>query len=92
MNKKAKGIIVLAVVAIFGIVTLSFAGWGRGYGHMMGPGWGHMRGYGYGQEGNPGNMSSEEISKLDKQRTEFFKETENTRQQLYEKRWLCAAS
>ena len=85
MNKKAKGIIVLAVVAIFGIVTLSFAGWGRGYGHMMGPGWGHMGGYGYGQEGNPGNMSSEEISKLDKQRAEFFKETENTRQKLYEK-------
>ena len=30
-------------------------------------------------------MSSEEISKLDKQRAEFFKETENTRQKLYEK-------
>ena len=85
MNKKAKGIIVLAVVAIFGIATLSFAGWGRGYGHMMGPGWGHMGGYGYGPGGYSGNLSNEEIEKLDKQRSEYFKATENTRQKLYEK-------
>ena len=85
MNKKTKGIIVLAVVAIFGMTTLSFAGWGRGYGHMMGPGYGHMDGYGYSQGGYPGNLSNEEIARLDKQRAEYFKTTENSRQQLYEK-------
>ena len=90
MNKKTKRIIVLTVVAIFGISTLAFADWGRGYGHMMGRGdWGpgrhHMGGYGYGQGGYYGNLSDEEIAKLDQQRSEFFKATENIRQKLYEK-------
>ena len=78
MNKKVKVIIVLAVVALFGIATLSFAGWGRGYGHMMGPGWGHMGGYGYGPERYSSNLSKEEIEKLEKQRAEYFKATENS--------------
>ena len=90
MNKKAKRIIVLTVVAIFGITTLAFAGWGRGYGHMMGrgdwgPGYHHMGGYGPGQGGYYSNLSNEEIAKLDQQRSEFFKATENIRQKLYEK-------
>ena len=88
MNKKAKRILILTVVAIFGITTLAFAGWGRGYGHMMGPGgWGPgwHSGYGYGQEGYYGNLSADELAKLDQQRTEYFKATENIRQKLYEK-------
>jgi hypothetical protein len=88
MKKKVKGILILAVVAIFGISTLAFAGWGRGYGHMMGPGgWGSgwHSGYGYDQRGYYGNLSAEEIAKLDQQRAEFFKATENIRQKLYEK-------
>jgi len=88
MNEKAKGILILTVVAIFGITTLAFAGWGRGYGHMMGPGgWGPGMhgGYGYGQEGYYGNLSADEIAKLDQQRDEYFKATENIRQNLYEK-------
>jgi hypothetical protein len=67
-------------------------GWGkgRGYGHMMGPdgwgqGWHHRGGYGYGQEGYYGNLSADEIAKLDQQRAEYFKATENIRQKLYEK-------
>ena len=54
MKKKNKGILILTVVAIFGITTLAFADWGRGYGHMMGSdswGPGMQGGYGYGQEG-----------------------------------------
>ena len=39
MNKQTRGIIVLTVVAIFGITSLAFAGWGRGHGHMMGDGY-----------------------------------------------------
>ena len=90
MYKKSKRIMVLTVVAVFGIATLAFAGWGRGYGHMMGyggmgPGWNHMGGYGYGQRGYYGNLSQEEVTKLDQQRAEYFKATENIRQQLYEK-------
>lgn len=38
MNQRTKGILILTVVAIFGITTLAFAGWGRGYGPMMGYG------------------------------------------------------
>jgi len=88
MKKNNKGILILTVVAIFGITTLAFAGWGGRYGHMMGPdNWGPgMRGgYGYGQEGYYGNLSADEIAKLDQQRTEYFKATENIRQNLYEK-------
>jgi len=88
MNEKAKGILILTVVAIFGITTLAFAGWGRGYGHMMGSdswGPGMHGGYGYGQEGYYGNLSTDEIAKLDQQRAEYFKATENIRQNLYEK-------
>ena len=90
MNKKTERIIILTVVAIFGVATLAFAGWGRGYGHMMGrgdwgPGWHHRGMYGYGQEGYYGNLSEEEIAKLEQQRSEFLKATENIRQKLYEK-------
>jgi zinc resistance-associated protein len=88
MNKKTKGILILTVVAIFGITTLAFAGWGRGYGHMMGPGgWGPgwHSGYGYGQGEYYGNLSEEEIAKLDQQRSEYFNATENLRQDLYAK-------
>lgn len=90
MKKKAKGIMVLAVVAVFGITTLAFAGWGRGFGHMMGPGgwgpgWHHRGGYGYGNGEYYGNLSAEEITKSDQQRSEYLKATENIRQELYEK-------
>jgi hypothetical protein len=90
MYKKNRGIIVLAVVAIFGITNLALAGWGRGYGHMMGrgdwgPGYNNRDGYGSGQGGYYSNLSDEEIARLDQQRSEFFKATENIRQKLYEK-------
>ena len=38
MYKKSKKIMVLTVVAVFGIATLAFAGWEIGYGPMMGYG------------------------------------------------------
>ncbi len=83
MYKKSKKIMVLTVVAVFGIATLAFAGWGRGYGHMMGyggmgPGWNHMGGYGYDQRGYYGNLSEEEMAKLDQQRAEFYREYPTT--------------
>jgi hypothetical protein len=50
-----------------------------------GPGWHQMGGYGYDQRGYYGNLSEQEMQKLDQQRAEFFKATEILRQQLYEK-------
>jgi zinc resistance-associated protein len=44
-----------------------------------------MGGYGYDQRGYYGNLSEEEMANLDQKRAEFFKSTENIRQQLYEK-------
>ena len=63
MNTKNKGLLILTVAAIFSITTLAFAGWGQGYGHMMGPGnWGQgwHSGYGYGQMGYYANLSAKE--------------------------------
>jgi hypothetical protein len=89
-------LIITGIALMLSIAAVSaFAhgpGWSRdrGYGHMMGPdgwgpGWHHRGGYGYGQEGYYGNLSEEEIAKLDQQRSEFFKATETIRQKLYEK-------
>ena len=38
MKRNTKGIMMLAVLAVFGFSTIALAGWGDGYGHMMGPG------------------------------------------------------
>ena len=84
MKRNIKRIMTITVLAVFGLSTMAFAGWGQGYGHMMGP----MMGSGPGwQQGNGyyGNLSADEIAKLDQQRAEFFAATEDTRQQLYEK-------
>jgi Spy/CpxP family protein refolding chaperone len=78
MKRNIKGIMVFAILAVFGAATFALAGWGGGYGHMMGPGWHAGNGY-------YGNLSADEIAKLDQQRAKFFKETEGVRQQLYEK-------
>ena len=57
--------------------AISFAGWGGGCGHMMGPGWQSGGGY-------SGNLTADEIAKLDQRRAEFFKATEGSRRQLYD--------
>lgn len=93
---KRDTLIITGIALLVSIAAVSaFAhgpGWGRGrgYGHMMGsdgwgPGWHHRSGHGYGQEGYYGNLSAEEIAKLDQQRSEFFKATEDIRQNLYAK-------
>jgi hypothetical protein len=42
----------------------------------MGPGWHHGNGYEYGPLGYYGNLSEEELARLDQQRSEFFKATD----------------
>lgn len=78
MKRNMKEIMGFAVLAVFGFTAIAFAGSGGGYGHMMGPG--RQGGSGY-----YGNLSADEIAKLEQQRVQFFKETEALRQQLYEK-------
>ncbi len=88
-NYKNKAIMVLSVIAILAFGAYAFADWGMGYGH-------HGRGY-YGQGmhhrgwENPGyghmmgDLSEEQIRKLDKERKAFYEATEDLRQDIYGK-------
>lgn len=80
MKRNIKGIIALTVVAVFGISAVAF-GWGGP------PGSGMYRGGGpgYHHPGYYGSPSAEEMARFEEQRAEFFNETAETRQQLYEK-------
>lgn len=93
-SKTAKVMMVLVIAAVLGIGVTSFAGWGRGpWGggyHMgpyrMGPGYGMMLPDGrYDGTGYQGNLSDEEIAKLEKERLDFYKATEDLREALYQK-------
>ena len=90
MKKNIKIIVGVAVIAIFGISTFAIADWGHGHGRMMGPdgsgqNWHNRNGYGYGQDGYNSNLTADEIAKIDKQRSDFIKATEDIRQELYKK-------
>ena len=88
-----KTLIVLTMVAIMGIGTTAFAGKGKGSARYAqsgqygcdGSGYG---GYhrGYGNRGFKGNLSEEEIAKLNEERSVFFKATQDLRQNIYQKR------
>ena len=92
-NKTGMIFMVLAIVAVFAIAATSFAGWGRGYGgggYQMGPGYGMHRGWGqgpmgYGGQGYQGDLSDEDIAKLDQERQAFFEATSDLREDLYQK-------
>ena len=83
-----KILIALVIVIIVGFGAYAFAHWGMGYGHH---GWGyHEPGWHHGYYGDPayeqyGNLNQEEIITFEKQRNEFFKETEDLRQNIYSK-------
>jgi len=89
-----KTLIVLTLVAIVGIGTTAFAGKikgnvryaqsDQGYGQYRGDGSGYGRGYG--NRGFMGNLSEEEITKLNEERSAFFKATQDLRQNIYQKR------
>ena len=85
MNHFIKGVAVLAIAGIVGFAATSFAGWGRGGGGNC---WG--QGGGWGQRGSAapgyqGNLSDEQITRLDMERRAFFEETQNLRENLYQK-------
>jgi hypothetical protein len=86
MNRKL--ISILAIIALIGIGTFAYAHWNEGWGNH---GWMHGGGYGYGMPhgyyGNQGygDLSEEQFKALEEERTAFFKETENIREELYAK-------
>ena len=85
MNKLGKIIVVVAIIGVVGYAATSFAGWGRGGGGNC---WG--QGGGYGQRGSAapgyqGNMSDQDIDKLQKERQAFFEDTRDLRENLYQK-------
>jgi zinc resistance-associated protein len=82
---------VLAVFTIMGFSVYAFADGGMGYGghHQGGDhngyGWHHNE-YGCPGYGNMmGDLSDDEIQKMDEQREAFFKSTANLRQKIYQK-------
>jgi Spy/CpxP family protein refolding chaperone len=73
-----KTVLILTAVAVLGLGTYAYAAGGPRYGHH---GWMH-RSPGF---GNWGNLSEEQLQKLDDEREAFFKETEDLRRQIYQK-------
>jgi Spy/CpxP family protein refolding chaperone len=53
--------------------------------NCWGSSWHHKGWHGYSQKRYHGNLYTDKIAKLDQQRSEFFKATENIRQKLFEK-------
>ena len=84
MKSFAKVVTVLAIAGIVGFAATSFAGWGRGGGNCggQGSGWGQR---GVAPSGYQGNLSEDQITRLDKERQAFFEETRNLRGNLYQK-------
>ena len=84
-----KAIMVVTILAVVGFGAYAFADWGMDYGRSgwghRGPGWHHggWDGSGYGRM--MGNLSDDEIEKLEKERASFFKATEKFRQDIYSK-------
>jgi Spy/CpxP family protein refolding chaperone len=84
MNNFAKVLTVLEIAGIVGFAATSFAGWGRGGGNCggQGSGWGQREVV---PSGYRGNLSDEQITRLEKERQAFFEETRDLRENLYQK-------
>jgi Spy/CpxP family protein refolding chaperone len=92
-NYKNKATVVLSVIAILAFGAYAFADWGMGYshpgrdhhgrGHYQGM---HNRGWANPGYGNMmGDLSEEQIRKLDKERNAFYEATKGLRQEIYGK-------
>ena len=92
MNRIASKILaVLTVFTVMGFGVYAFADGEMGYGRHH-AGWNHhgseWKDGGYGCPGYgymAGNLSDEQIQKMDEQREAFFKSTEDLRQNIYQK-------
>jgi len=82
-----KTLIVLTLVAIMGIGTTAFAGKGKGNARYAQSGQYVCDGSGYGRNQKfMGNLSEEEITKLNEERNTFFKANQDLRRNIYQKR------
>jgi Spy/CpxP family protein refolding chaperone len=86
-----KSLLVMLIMVFWGIAAPGFADWGMGYGPY--PRWGHhrMHAWNHGAEQGPGcgywgDLSKEDIEKLEKERTDFFETTKSLRAKIYQKR------
>jgi zinc resistance-associated protein len=92
MKRVARKIfIVVTVFTVMGFGVYAFADEGMGYGRHHrgrshhGPGW-HQGGYGCPGYGDMmGDLSDEEIQKMDEQREVFFNATKDLRREIYQK-------
>ena len=91
MNKLGKIIVGVAIIGIVGgivgFAATSFAGWGRGSGGggncwAQGGGWGQR---GSAAPGYQGNLSDQDVDKLNQERQAFFEDTRELREKLYQK-------
>jgi uncharacterized small protein (DUF1192 family) len=90
MKRGMKGIFAVTVLAIFGYASLAFAGFGSGHHGGMHTGrgsWGwdancgNICGYGPGY-GYSTNLSKDQVSRLDRMRTGFLRDTKSLRQRI----------
>jgi Spy/CpxP family protein refolding chaperone len=86
-----KSLLVLLLMVFLAIPAPGFADRGMGYGPYQR--WGHhpMHAWHHGAEqgcgfGYWGDLSEEDIQKLEKERTDFFEDTKNLRAKIYQKR------
>jgi len=86
-----KSVPVLLLLVILGSPAPGLADMGMGYGPY--PRWGHhpMHAWHHGEDEGPGygywgELSEEDIQKLEKERTDFFEATKNLRAEIYQKR------
>ena len=88
MQSKYKNLTMLVIAAIAFMIfgTQASADRGMGYGHH-----GRMHGGGYGEPGPFGNLSEDEIKKLDEERTAFIEATKGLRQDVYQKKLELAS-
>jgi zinc resistance-associated protein len=87
----SKILVVLTVFTVMGFGVYAFADGGMGYGRHHGGRDHHGSGWNRGGYGCPGygsimgDLSDEDIQKMDEQREVFFKSTEDLRQKIYQK-------
>jgi zinc resistance-associated protein len=86
-----KSLLMLFLMVFLGFPASGLADSGMGYGPY--PGWGHgpMHAWHHGEDDGPGfgcwgDLSKEDIQKLEKERADFFEATKNLRGKIYQKR------
>ena len=95
MNNISRNIfILLAAIFLLGSGTLAFAQMGKGYGYSEGMHHGqgrNFRGYSGAGYGMFGDLSADQIQKLDEERAAFWQATKDLRRQIYQKRLELAS-